>query len=309
MSLEQLLANGSPDTVRPPQVLATLLESAIKRREDDNVAILSRMSVFPGTFDAEAESVVCNDRDQKGLRDLVEAALVFGPDTLRRYRLHELIRAYAEHRVQGPDRALVKRLHANHYLVIAENAQLMCKDDRDNTGVGLQLFATEWENVSAGYRWSVENEDADAAAICSRYADACADYLQLRFSLEDCVDWFMSAWRAASQIGDDAAAARHLGRLGNAFAGQGATERSLEIYLQQIRLIPGQGDHESRAWALGNLGSAFQALGRHVDALQCFEEQMAIGRRLSSQSLVAAAQGNLGSVRCSIALVKEALNY
>ena len=70
------------------------------------------LSVFPGTFDAAAAEVVCEDAGHVCLSDLVRRSLVLYDTSTKRYRLHDLARLFAEVKLSATERTAGQKRHA-----------------------------------------------------------------------------------------------------------------------------------------------------------------------------------------------------
>ena len=82
------------------------------------------LSVFPATFDAVAEEVVCADAGHIQLSDLVRRSLVLYDESMKRYRLHDLARLFADAKLSAEERASGQKRFATHY----RNVLALAKD-------------------------------------------------------------------------------------------------------------------------------------------------------------------------------------
>src|SRR5262249_15912648 len=73
------------------------------------------LSVFPATFDAAAEEVVCADAGHVQLSDLVRRSLVLYDEGSKRYRLHDLARLFADEKLSVEERVVGQKRFATHY--------------------------------------------------------------------------------------------------------------------------------------------------------------------------------------------------
>jgi len=135
-------------------------------------AVLRRLSVFRGGFDADA-AVAVAEAAQPHLLGLVDHALLRrGPGG--RYDLHELVRRYAAERLAAvPDEgAATEARHGGHYaLFLAAHADAL---QGGGQGAALAEIEAEIDNVRAAWRWAVahgrEREiDQGVEGLCRFY--------------------------------------------------------------------------------------------------------------------------------------------
>jgi predicted ATPase/DNA-binding SARP family transcriptional activator len=125
--------------------------------------LLRRLGVFAGGADLAAVAAVCLDGDEEQavelLARLVDASLVRAELAApTRYRMLETVRQYATARLaEDPDADLVARAHAEHYLGVAERANLSI----DRLGLGaqdLESVLREQHNVRAALDWAARRD-------------------------------------------------------------------------------------------------------------------------------------------------------
>jgi predicted ATPase/DNA-binding SARP family transcriptional activator len=143
------------------RTLETTMDWSYELLSADEQQLLRRVSVFVGGAHLDAVAHVCADDDEEQamllLGRLVDASLVRADaGTAMRYRLLETVRQYAARRsTSDPDRDEIRRRHAEHYLRVAESANLSL----DSLGKGPQrheLVLPEQHNVRAALDWAAE---------------------------------------------------------------------------------------------------------------------------------------------------------
>ncbi|HZS25479.1 MAG TPA: BTAD domain-containing putative transcriptional regulator [Gaiellaceae bacterium] len=133
----------------------------------DEQRFLRRLAVFAGGAELDAAAAVCADRDDGAALDLltllVDASLVRvenGAHT--RYRLLETVRQYAAARLaEDADVDVVRRRHAEHFLEVAESANLSI----ESLGRGPQrqeVVLGDQHNLRAAIDWA-SGEDVELA--------------------------------------------------------------------------------------------------------------------------------------------------
>ena len=108
--------------------------------EPEAAHVFRQLAVFPGSFDAGAEEVVCNDPEHKSLSELLRRSLVEYDGAADRYRLHDLTRLFAASRQSDQERGHAERRHAAHYLEVASAAQRLYLKGGDAILAGPGLF-------------------------------------------------------------------------------------------------------------------------------------------------------------------------
>ena len=114
--------------------VAASLNLSYERLASETARVLRLLSVFPGTFDAAAEEVVCADIGHAQLSDLVRRSLVLYDSNTKRYRLHDLARLFADSKLSDEERIVGHKRHApNRALNSADHGLL-----RSNSSLNAQ---------------------------------------------------------------------------------------------------------------------------------------------------------------------------
>ncbi len=100
------------------------------RLKPETAAVFRILSIFPASFDAAAEEVVCQDEGHRHLRELVRWSLVDyqlpGIENEGRYHLHDLVRIFAAGRLEeaGGEAARndAQHRHAKYYGEVLSSA-------------------------------------------------------------------------------------------------------------------------------------------------------------------------------------------
>lgn len=194
---------------------------------EDRRRLWRLLAVFPGTFDAPAAAALWDleiDPASDALAELVRSSLVEWEEKDEHYRLHDLSRSFADRRLEGTEKEVARKRHAEHYLGVLRAANGLYKKGGESILQGLRLFDTEWGNLQEGQAWAASHfsEDDEAARSCSDYPKAGAFLLELRQHPQDQIRWRELALAAARQRKDRNAEAVHLGNLGLAYVNLGA---------------------------------------------------------------------------------------
>lgn len=257
------------------------------------------LSVFPATFDAEAEEVVCADAEHVQLSELVRRSLVLYDEGTKRYRLHELARLFADKNLNTEERAAGSKRHAIHYkdvLSVSNDLYFQCGAAQSR---GLALFDLEWGNIQAGHTWivaqGVETKE-DLARLGMVYPNSGAEVLHLRQPPRDRIRWLEIALTAARRLKDRAHEYASLGNLGLGYADLGETRGAIQFFEQVLLIVREFGGERSEGNVLNNLGLAYTNLGENKRAIQFFEQYLTIARESGDRRGEGIALNNLGTV-------------
>lgn len=259
---------------------------------------LGVMAAKPSTFDLTAAEAVWNSADGKSImRTLMRRGLVERADG-GRFMMHRVLAEFAKSMLEE-DRSELSdagKRHARHFAAVLGGAGAMYFGGDERIREGARLLGVNWENIRVGHSWAQNRraQDEDAARLCIQYLDVGEHWLPLRLTPEEHVEWAQTAVEAARFLGDRAAEASNLVRLGNGYErvgrpidAKGCYEAALERY-KEIDHRLGEGR------ALGSLGVCHMALGDTVAAERCYRGQLKITQELGDLRNEAATRGNLG---------------
>jgi predicted ATPase/DNA-binding SARP family transcriptional activator len=301
------------------RTLQTTMDWSYELLAESEQELLRRLSVFAGGADVEAVAAVCLGGDEDTavelLGRLVDASLVVAePGERTRYRLLETVRQYAAGKL-GQDAAAddVRRRHADHYLHVAEAANLSVA----SLGKGPQraeLVLAEQHNLRAAMNWAVSSDVELGLRIAlalenfwvvhatsegeRRYEQLLAraegvDPLVLVGATRDyaaCLD-VQGKWPAAraqyersgelARRAGDAAGMAHakfrLGVVGYHDRDLAYVRRQWEECLETFRAI---GDHIGELQAIGNLGGIEWDEGNREPAVAMIEQALEMAQEI-----------------------------
>jgi tetratricopeptide (TPR) repeat protein len=227
----------------------------------------------------------------------VRRSLVLYDESMKRYRLHDLARLFADGKLRGIERATVQKRHATHYLYVLTAATDLYLEGVESLLRGLALFDLEWFNIQAGHAW-VEAQlgiaDTDVLQLRMVYPNAGLYILDLRQHSRERIRSLEIALAAARRLKEREGESATLGNLGNAYARLGETSRAIQFHEQALLIDREVGDRRGESIALGNLGAAYSILGETRRAIQFFEQQLTIDREIGYRRGEGIALGNLG---------------
>jgi len=280
------------------------------RLATEDARVFRLLSVFPATFDAVAEEVVCADAGHVQLSDLVRRSLVLYDAGTQRYRLHDLARLFADAKLSAEERAVGKKRFATHYRDVLAAANELYKEGGESLLRGLVLFDFEWGNIQAGHAWvpaQADAADADVARLGMTYPDAGVYVLHLRQHSREWIRWLEIALAAARRLQYREAEGVALGNLGTAYKNLGETRRAIQFYEQRLSIAREIGNRRGEGSALGNLGLAYSDLGETRRAIQAHEQALPILREIGDRQAEGAVLGNLGTAYADLGETRRSI--
>ncbi|HKY42978.1 MAG TPA: tetratricopeptide repeat protein [Pyrinomonadaceae bacterium] len=268
------------------------------RLAPESERVFCLLSVFPDSFDAVAEEVVCVDTDHTQLSDLVRRSLVLYDSHTKRYRLHELARLFADSKLSAEERAAEQKRFAMHYQNVLATADKLYLQGGDSQLRGLALFDLEWANIQAGQQWVAAQEetaDADVVRLGITYPQRGVYVLDLRRHSVELIRWQEIALAAARRLKDRIGECVALGNLGRAYADLGDTRRAIEFFEQSLLIQPELGDRRGEGNMLCNLGAVYADSGDSRRAIQFYEQALLLLRETGDRRGEGAVLDNLGT--------------
>jgi tetratricopeptide (TPR) repeat protein len=279
---------------------------------EDMQSLWRRLAVFPNTFDEAATAALWKieiEEAKDKLRELITYSLLEYDRTAKRYRLHDLVRLFADARMSESERHSAKKLHATHYRNVLAQADDLYLEGGDAVLRGLQLFDLERENVEAGQVCveSFDEQDVEAMRLSMKYYHAGVYVLGLRLHARETIRWLETTLKAAHQLKDKLYEGAALGDLGLAYADLGETRKAIQFYEPRIAIAQETGDRRSEGIALGNLGIAYADLGETRKAIQFYEQQLVITQEIGDRRGEGSALGNLGNAYADLGETRKAI--
>jgi tetratricopeptide (TPR) repeat protein len=265
--LEKLGTEGTNISVRASFNLS------YARLSTEAAVVFRRLAVFRSSFDSTAAEVVCQDEGHKHLTDLVRRSLVLYDKVSRRYRLHELIRVFANSLLSEDQRAVSEKDFARYYLRILENSNQLYLQSGRQYAQGLHIFRTERENIRHGWALSSHKAEIDAeiAEICWTYTRVGYNILLNRLPTDELKVWCQRSLYIAKHLNNRAAEfdpGMLLGLLHESIGEYGLAEES---FRQALALAYELKDQQCAAIAYHHLGRALAHRGFLYDAIENFE--------------------------------------
>ncbi len=308
----RLLAGGRRTSVPRQQTLHALIDWSWDLLTEDDRRLLRRLSIFVGSWTAEAAAQVVGDGTLPldpvdlidGLTRLVDRSLVLvdrGPVT--RYRTLETIRQYAREKLIAADE--VGRLADRHFGAFAALAIQAEPNLRGSAMVDwLDRLDADVENLGLALEWGLEA--APWAAV--RMAAALLPYWAVRVASQDNDARILAtieiarAWtlgRPSVDRADAALAARLLGTAAQLWAMSGRAAVASGWATEAVALGEASGDADALLYALGGLGIWTVFSGRAgpggVDVRPIFERAADLAETTRNWPILALAAGFAGT--------------
>jgi non-specific serine/threonine protein kinase len=158
----------------------------------DEAALFRRLAVFAGGFNLAAVEAVDSPDALRVLLRLIDKSLVLVErrGSTQRYRMHEIVREYAEEKlVDSGEAALFRNRHRDYYLALSEEGAVgLVGPDQIQWD---QRLETEYENLRTALAWC--RADPDGADHEERLAGALGRFWQDRGYVGEGFAWLAHA--------------------------------------------------------------------------------------------------------------------
>jgi tetratricopeptide (TPR) repeat protein len=238
--------------------------------------VFKKLSVFPGSFTANAVSFICEDPKNLSLTGLEKYGLIQHNINTNRYYLHQQIKNFIKPLLTPGDRNMTERRLATEFMNVLENAHLHVEKGGKEAVKGFRLFDLELDNIKAGMEWSRKycNKDKDAAQICSGYTEYGATMISQRLSPAECIQWFEAALTAARQLEDKESERKHLLNLGAQYVLLRKPQEATNTLLKALSFCKKEGDVEGQRTSLHHLTQLSLSTNDHPFAIKYLEEHI-----------------------------------
>jgi predicted ATPase/DNA-binding NarL/FixJ family response regulator len=162
---EEVLASELADLPDRHQSMTVVLDSTWRSLDIGQQRVLAGLGIFAGSFTHEAAAAVAG-ASLTQLRSLAASVIQRIPDgpAGTRFRVHELIRAYALRQVEGADPDLLESAQAarfDYFLGLVERAADVA-ETADEPRL-LDVVRSDQDNIDAAMLWALDRGDGDRA--------------------------------------------------------------------------------------------------------------------------------------------------
>jgi tetratricopeptide (TPR) repeat protein len=272
------------------------------------------LSVFPDTFDVPAAAAVWQvgiDAAKETLSRLLQFSMLEWTENTKRYRLHDLMRAFGRQQLTPAESDAAALHHATHYGAVLALADDLYLRGGEPMMSGLALFDLEWGNIQVGQSWAASRAPrrGKARRLCARYPDWGVYTLTLRQHPREQIHWREEAIAAARQLRDRKAVCFHLGNLGIAYKELGDYRHAIECYEEELKIARETGDRRAEGATMGNLGTAYREQGDYGRALSFYEKRLEIARETGDRRGEGNVLGNMGLAYYAQGETRRAIEY
>jgi len=263
-----------------------------------------QLAVFPGSFEAGGASAVwevSNSQanlilDELRSQSLIETQLYSDANTLLGqenpefiyFRLHDLVREFADTKISNEEREQAEYRHSRHY------AYLITRFN-DHIEHALTFFDFERHNVETGFERAGKRLDsADHLNLCLAYTGSANDFLPYRLHPQKLLDWDDIGIDAATRIGDTHAVALRLNNKGIALNLLGRNDEAISCLNSALEFAKQNNLRESEARTLSNLGMCYDSIRELDKAIEVYEKAAQILEADGNEALLTSVLSNLG---------------
>ncbi|MFS8103063.1 tetratricopeptide repeat protein [Lentzea alba] len=251
------------------------------------------------------------------LEDLVDVHLL-EPTTLGRYRLHDLLRQYAQSKVDASREPLTRLI--DHFLDTANQATQLMSPASRKYEVDI-TYRPQWRLVLRDYDHAVEWMETERQTLiatvalalnggwhtqCWQLTRAMTFFLMVRGHT---LDWSTVHEYALQAVTDNKPAlAITVKNYAMFFWQVGRYQEAIDHNERAIDLLHELGDLQGEAGALNNLSLVYRTLQRHGEAADLLEQAIKVARQLGDRHLESQAMSNVSNSYSALGRYDEALN-
>ena len=279
----RLLTGGSRTALPRHRTLRAAMDWSFDLLNDGQRLLLSRLSVFVGSFSLEAAEAVCGDalvpaRDIVDLLgDLVDRSLLLTEPSggEARYRLLETVRDYAQERlVESEGAATTYGRHRDWFVRLVDlgRAGFFSGPIQPQW---VERFAADHDNLRAALRWA--EEDPDGADAELELVSGLWRFWEIRGDLAEGSAWLQ---RALARVADEVSPrrARALTGAGVLAAQRGDLSAAAGFHEASLAVNRQLGDPLAIAAACSNCASLAIEHGEPARALELYTEGVGLAR-------------------------------
>jgi predicted ATPase/class 3 adenylate cyclase len=302
----KLLKGGPRDLPTRQQTLRGTIDWSYELLEEEEKTLFGRLSVFSGGRTLEAIEEICDPQGDldilEGIESLVEKSLLRQEEGVggeSRFVMLETVHEFAREKLEDSGEGEeIKRLHAQYFLTLAEEAEPELKGP--NQLEWLERLEAEHDNMRAALSWALERKEEELAL---RLGGTLWWFWWMRGYFSEGRRWLEEVLAAEGQGSPESRAMALVG-VGALALDQGDLDRVEEAGEEGLELLAQEAREPSQAkpYLLAFLGHVALSREDHGRATELFEESLALSREtkdgwaiagsLLSLALVPYAQGD-----------------
>lgn len=286
--------------------------------------VLGHMAVLPLPCDAETLAAISALPAHASalpdvLRRLSKSGLLELDSPSGLYRMHDLVRQYAQSQSEAGQERRVRDLHADHLIQVLAQAEGRAKKGGDALADALTLFDSRRAHFEAAQAWVTAAPDKAGAATPEAQRQAAlalstGSLLAQRVPARFRARWLEGGLAAARRMADRVSEAGLLLLLGQAQRELGQSGPAQDSYTQALRLAQAAIEPSLAMHASASLGHSLMEAGQAAQAIPYFESSLALTKKLADPraesvllSSLGIAQLEVGQTAPAIAAFEQAL--
>ncbi len=291
-----------------------------RRLDPDRARMFRLLAANPGPDISTSAAAALAGRDQvftrHGLEVLARMHLIEHGHSYGRWRMHDLVRLYADQHggthahADGRDEGFTRLL--DYYLVATQAADAYLGPDISDPATGrfsdreqaLAWLDAEYPNLTAA---TYAAASSGHAAVARDLPEAMWHFLRLRYHFNDWITLATTALTAARHLGDRHSEGLALNSLGVAMRLVGRFEEAIAAIQGAIQIYRDTGDWGDEGVALNSLGVGLQELQRYEEAIAVCQSAVQIFRDIGDRDSEGMALHNLGLALSHSGRFKEAI--
>ncbi|MBX9361798.1 tetratricopeptide repeat protein [Streptomyces sp. WAC04114] len=304
---------------REDRAVRAAFDLSYQRLDSQHARLFRLLPLNPGP-EISTEATAClatadwQDAEEL-LQNLARAHLVEPGHSWGRWRLHDLVRLYADEHGRthaDADKRDAARTHLfHHYEITTQAADTHLTTLRSSR-------SPRFPDRAAALAWlEDERRSLIATAITApavghpgtgiALASSLAQFLDYRRSFNDWITVTTSALAVCRELGSRSGEGAMLNNLGIALREAGRAEEAIEVLTQAATLFSELGDRHHEGRALTNLGGALTNVDRFEEAIDALTQDLAICRELGDLHGQGVALTGLALIMSSVDRVEEAI--
>ncbi|MFI9269904.1 tetratricopeptide repeat protein [Kitasatospora sp. NPDC052896] len=302
---------------REDRAVRAAFDLSYQRLDGEHARMFRLLPLNPGPDVSSESAARLADTDlfqaEELLQDLARAHLIAPGRTWGRWRLHDLVRLYADQhghtRADTDQRDAAQGRLRDHYRSTTQAADTYLEAQPAAASIrfldrhqALAWLDDEHPNLVAIATPLVGHPETSIAL-----AFALARYLNYRRYLNDLIAVTSTALVFCRRLGHREREGAVLNNLGNALSGVRRFDEAIDAHNQAIILFRELGDRYSEGKALSSLGSALRQMRRFDEAIDAHNQAIILFRELGDRHSEGAALNNLGTTLSEVRRFEEAI--